>query len=174
MGYKSYKDYHNAMGAPNHLNMVGEKLNELEHMMQTRDAGGSIKQQQKALMVAAVAQAQLREKYKQLKNKGQDEINRDAQALTEAAAPADSTDDTVVASGAEATNKAPVVDKNRPSQLYYRVVKTKTEVYDIITRSFSRKPRWNELPHGIDLRSSWNLMWVWSKLQRDMSRMLVW
>ena len=45
MGYKSYKDYHNAMGAPNHLNMVGEKLNELEHMMQTRDAGGSIKQQ---------------------------------------------------------------------------------------------------------------------------------
>ena len=66
-------------------------------------------------MVAAVAQAQLREKYKQLKNKGQDEINRDAQALTEAAAPADSTDDTVVASGAEATNKAPVVDKNRPS-----------------------------------------------------------
>ena len=40
MGYKSYKDYHNAIGAPNHLNMVGEKLNELEHWMQTRDAGG--------------------------------------------------------------------------------------------------------------------------------------
>ena len=127
-----------------------------------------------ALMVAALTQAQLREKYKQLKNKGQDEINRDAQALTEAAAPADSTDDTTGASGAGAANQAPIVDKNRPSQLYYRVVKTKTEVYDIITRSFSRKPRWNELPHGIDLRSSWNLMWVWSKLQRDMSRMLVW
>ena len=54
------------------------------------------------------------------------------------------------------------------------MVKTKTEVYDIITRSFGRKPRWNELPHGLDLRNSWNLMWLWSKLQKDMSRMLVW
>ena len=35
---------------------------------------------------------QLREKYKQLKNKGQDEINREAQAL--AAAPADAADET--------------------------------------------------------------------------------
>ena len=61
-------------------------------------------------MVAALTQAQLREKYKQLKNKGQDEINRDAQALTEAAAPADSTDDTTVASGAGAANQANVVD----------------------------------------------------------------
>ena len=45
MGYNTYKDYYNAVGAPNHLNMVGEKLNELEHWMQTRDAGASIKQQ---------------------------------------------------------------------------------------------------------------------------------
>ena len=64
--------------------------------------------------------------------------------------------------------------KERVSQLNFRVVKTKTEVYDIITRSFGRKSQWNELPHGLDLRNNWNLMWVWSKLQRDMSRMLVW
>ena len=44
-------------------------------------------------MQAALAQSQLREKYKQLKNKGQDEINREAQALTEAAAPADADQD---------------------------------------------------------------------------------
>ena len=72
--------------------MVGEKLNELEHMIQSRDTG-SIRQQQKQLMMAAISQAQLREKYKQLKNKGQDEINREAQALTEAAAPADANQD---------------------------------------------------------------------------------
>ena len=66
-------------------------------------------------MANALAQAQLREKYKQLKNKGQDEINRDAQALTEAAAPADSTDETTGASNAGAAKQAPVVDKNRPS-----------------------------------------------------------
>ena len=127
-------------------------------------------------MVAALTQAQLREKYKQLKNKGQDEIVRDAQALTKAAAPADDESDSnnaaAGATGSEASKEAGA--GGRPSQLYYRVVKTKTEVYDIITRSFGRKSQWNELPHGLDLRNSWNLMWVWSKLQRDMSRMLVW
>ena len=40
-------------------------------------------------MMAAMTQAQLREKYKELKNKDQDEINRQAQALTRAAEPAD-------------------------------------------------------------------------------------
>ena len=41
---------------PNHFQMVGEKLNELEHMIQTRDTG-SIRQQQKQLMMAAISQA---------------------------------------------------------------------------------------------------------------------
>lgn len=54
----------------------------------------SIKQQQKALMMAAMTQAQLREKYKQLKNKDQDEINREAQLLTAAAEPADADSET--------------------------------------------------------------------------------
>ena len=44
--------------------MVGQKLNELELMIQNRDSNMSIKQQQKALMMAAVTQASLREKYK--------------------------------------------------------------------------------------------------------------
>ena len=40
-------------------------------------------------MMAALNQQQLREKYKQLKAKNQDEINKEAQALAEAAAPAE-------------------------------------------------------------------------------------
>ena len=83
-----YKDY----SAPNHLKMVGEKLTELELMYQNRDTNASIKQQQKALMMQAMAQAQLREKYKQLKGKDQSEINREAQEISKAAAPADAVD----------------------------------------------------------------------------------
>ena len=124
-------------------------------------------------MMAAMSQKQLREKYQQLKNKGQDEIIREANALVQAAEPADSETEigALVAAGEASANQAKA---EKVSQLYFRVVKTKSEVYDIITRSFSRKSQWNELPHGLDLRNGWNLMWVWSKLQRDMSRMLVW
>jgi len=58
--------------------------------------------------------------------------------------------------------------------LYFRVVKNRTEVYDIISRAFSRKRQWNELPHGLDLRNSWNLLWTWSKIKIDISKLLVW
>jgi tubulin polyglutamylase TTLL5 len=34
------------------------------------------------------------------------------------------------------------------NEKYFRVVKNKPEVYDIITRSFLRKKNWTELPHG--------------------------
>jgi hypothetical protein len=62
--------------------------------------------------------------------------------------------------------------KERPASLFFRVVKNKEEVYDIITHSFSRKQGWNELPHGMDLRHSWNFMWSWSKLTIDLTRLL--
>jgi tubulin polyglutamylase TTLL5 len=52
-------------------------------------------------------------------------------------------------------------------------VKNKTEVYDIITRSFNRKRGWQELPHGLDLRNSWNFMWSWSKLTIDLTKIMV-
>jgi tubulin polyglutamylase TTLL5 len=47
--------------------------------------------------------------------------------------------------------------------MYFRVVKSKTEVYDIISKSFMRKNEWNELHHGLNLKTSWNLLWTWSK-----------
>ncbi|CAD8100366.1 unnamed protein product [Paramecium primaurelia] len=56
---------------------------------------------------------------------------------------------------------------------YFRVVKTKEEVYDIITRSFMRKQGWTELPHGIGLRTSWNVLWTWSKPQIDLNKLLL-
>ena len=47
--------------------------------------------------------------------------------------------------------------------LYFRVVKTKEEVYDIISRSFMRKRNWSELAHGMGLRTSWNVLLTWAK-----------
>lgn len=58
-------------------------------------------------------------------------------------------------------------------QMYYRVIKNKQEVYDIISRSFGKKKNWQELPHGLDLRNSWNFMWSWSKITIDITKLLV-
>ena len=52
------------------------------------------------------------------------------------------------------------------NRLFYRVVKTKQEVYELITSSL-RKVDWLELPHGLNLKHSWNLLWTWSKPQID-------
>jgi tubulin polyglutamylase TTLL5 len=67
-----------------------------------------------------------------------------------------------------------LIDHSRKSSLYFRVIKSRSEVYDIISRSFSRKQKWSELPHGLDLRNSWNLIWTWSKLNADNTKFLVW
>ena len=58
-------------------------------------------------------------------------------------------------------------------EFYFRVVKSKPEVYDIISRSFMRKKDWFELPHGLQLGTSWNLLWTWSKPQIDFNKLLL-
>lgn len=59
-------------------------------------------------------------------------------------------------------------------EMYYRVVKARPEVYDIVSRGFNKKKGWSELPHGMNLRLSWNVMWTWSKPGIDMSKLLIW
>ena len=59
-------------------------------------------------------------------------------------------------------------------EMYYRVVKARPEVYDIVSRGLNKKKAWSELPHGMNLRMSWNLMWTWSKPSLDFSKLLVW
>lgn len=58
--------------------------------------------------------------------------------------------------------------------LYYRVVKNREEVYDIVSKSFMRKLNWAELPHGMNLKTSWNLLWTWSKPQIEFNKLLFW
>jgi tubulin polyglutamylase TTLL5 len=54
----------------------------------------------------------------------------------------------------------------------YRVVKSREEVYDIVTTTFLRLKGWRELPHGLNLKTSWNLFWTWAKPELDLSKLL--
>ena len=49
--------------------------------------------------------------------------------------------------------------------LLYRVVRQKEDVYDIVNSTFHRTKEWYELPHGMELKTSWNLLWTWSRPQ---------
>ena len=141
--------------ALNHFQLVGKNLNDLELKMHNRDT---------ELFLAAQNTVHLRNKYNELKGKDEAAIIKEANKNLEAADAADTTEEKVT----------PFIDSERKSTLYFRVIKSRSEVYDIITRSFSRKSRWNELPHGLDLRNSWNLLWTWSKIKSDVSKLLCW
>lgn len=56
--------------------------------------------------------------------------------------------------------------------LYYRVVKTKQEVYDIMSSTFNRTQDWAELPHAMNLKCSWNMLWTWAKPQIEFKKLL--
>ena len=34
--------------------------------------------------------------------------------------------------------------------------------------------KWKELPHGIELTNSWNLLWTWSKIKSPLDSLLIW
>lgn len=60
--------------------------------------------------------------------------------------------------------------------LHYRVkASIRPEVYNIVTDVFNESlPMWNELPSGLGLGLSWNLLWTWSKPRLNMTHLLIW
>ena len=52
------------------------------------------------------------------------------------------------------------------------MVKNREEVYDIISKGFMPWRNWSELPHGVQLKTSYNLLWTWSKPKIDMTKLL--
>ena len=60
--------------------------------------------------------------------------------------------------------------------LHYRVKSSRPEVYNIVTDVFNRdlRGKWEELPSGLGLGVSWNLLWTWSKPRINMTHLLVW
>ena len=58
--------------------------------------------------------------------------------------------------------------------LLFRVNSSRAEVYNIVSDVLHNSPPWVELPVGLDLKTSWNLLWSWSKPKVDFSSLLVW
>jgi len=98
-------------------------------------------------------------------------------------------DEAGAGAGAGATEGAgnnAVYDGNA-SSLHYRVKSSRPEVYNIVTDVFNnskvlqakdghggRGGRWMELPQGLGLGLSWNLLWTWQKPRINMSHLLIW
>ncbi|CAM9171739.1 unnamed protein product [Ectocarpus fasciculatus] len=62
------------------------------------------------------------------------------------------------------------------SALHYRVnSKARPEVYNIVTDVLNNRcNQWEELPTGLGLKTTWNLLWTWSKPHIQYSSLLTW
>ena len=51
------------------------------------------------------------------------------------------------------------------ASLHFRVNSSRPEVYDIVADVLAHKSdgEWVELPSGLGLKTTWNLLWTWSK-----------
>lgn len=72
-------------------------------------------------------------------------------------------------------NVSSVVYNSSTRGLHYRVISPRPEVSNIITDVLQSLPtHWEELPPGLGLGVSWNLLWTWSKPHVDISHLVVW
>ena len=78
------------------------------------------------------------------------------------------------AGSSTATGNAAVYQGGSRS-LHFRVNSVRPEVYNIVADVFHNQlPGWEELPTGLGLGLSWNVLWTWSKPRIKMSHLLVW
>ncbi|KAF4703713.1 hypothetical protein FOZ63_005661, partial [Perkinsus olseni] len=69
----------------------------------------------------------------------------------------------------------PTLTKTNPdTQIYYKVVQSRVEVYDVVSRSLAGNPNFAELPHGCRIGPVWNLLWTWGRPNIDYSKLFVW
>jgi tubulin polyglutamylase TTLL5 len=67
------------------------------------------------------------------------------------------------------------VYKGGSRSLHFRVKSARSEVNNIVSDVFNNNMTgWEELPAGLGLGLSWNLLWTWSKPHIKMSHLLVW
>jgi hypothetical protein len=77
----------------------------------------------------------------------------------------------------EAEAEAEAQTASNPSALLYRVNSSRPEVYNIVTDALHKEEcfsQWRELPAGLGLGATWNLLWTWSKPKLNMQHLLVW
>lgn len=68
-------------------------------------------------------------------------------------------------------------NSSNSSALTYRVNSSRSEVYNIVTDALKNETcfaTWEELPAGLGLGATWNLLWTWSKPRLNMNELLVW
>ena len=61
--------------------------------------------------------------------------------------------------------------------LTYRVKSQRPEVVSILKDVITKQPsmtHWEELPSGLGLGLSWNLLWTWNKPRLNPAHLLVW
>lgn len=59
------------------------------------------------------------------------------------------------------------------NSLFFKVILSRPEIYDIVSYCIGLKPDWRELPHGMMLGNSWNIMWTYSSPNIDLSKLLI-
>ena len=59
------------------------------------------------------------------------------------------------------------VYQGSPSTLHFRVNSSRPEVFDIVTTVLSDMHNWVELPADLGLKTTWNLLWTWSRPRVD-------
>ena len=63
-------------------------------------------------------------------------------------------------------------DDDKTNKMFFRVVLSKPEIYDIMCYTLGVKPDWRELPHGNNLGTSWNLLWTYSTPKLEYKNLL--
>ncbi|KAJ0402221.1 hypothetical protein ATCC90586_002202 [Pythium insidiosum] len=82
--------------------------------------------------------------------------------------------------GRQTATTAPAWDAPRgassPSTPHYRInSQTRREVCDIVVSALEKDDSaWEEHPSGLGLKTTWNLLWTWSKPQVERKTLLVW
>lgn len=57
---------------------------------------------------------------------------------------------------------------------YYKVMQNRMEVYQLVTEVLDGIGGYQELPPGVDLKHSWDLLWSWSRPKIQYNTLLVW
>jgi len=85
---------------------------------------------------------------------------------------------TVFSCSQSVTNKNNATVYNGTSQsLHFRVNSSRPEVFDIVTQVLTTQLKddgWVELPSDLGLKTTWNLLWTWSRPRINYDHLLVW
>ena len=61
-------------------------------------------------------------------------------------------------------------NNNDKNKLFFRVVLSRPEIYDIVCYTLYHYSEWSELPHGLSLGQCWNLLWTYGSPNIDFNK----